>query len=155
VISLRFGDMMESVPSDPGAILVLTTNGFVRRDGACVMGRGIARQAALRWPDLPFKLGRLIREYGNRPFRLTPTIWTLPVKHVWYEPASMELIEASLEMMGLMVAKFQPPSIHMPRPGCGNGQLSWRDVEPLVIAATADWPVPVYVWHFRPDGGAR
>jgi hypothetical protein len=40
-----------------GGIIVITTNGFVKRDRTCVMGRGCAKQAAIRFPGLPNKLG--------------------------------------------------------------------------------------------------
>lgn len=45
--------------------ICITTNGFVKKDGTCVMGRGIARQAAKRWPDLPKILGNHIKQKGN------------------------------------------------------------------------------------------
>jgi hypothetical protein len=34
-------------------IIVITTNGFVKRDGTCVMGRGCAKQATIKLPGLP------------------------------------------------------------------------------------------------------
>lgn len=43
----------------------ITTNGYVRRDGAAVMGRGCALEAARFWPGLPQELGRLIQQNGN------------------------------------------------------------------------------------------
>lgn len=36
---------------------VVTTNGAVRRDGACVMGRGCAREAKERYPGVEYRLG--------------------------------------------------------------------------------------------------
>ena len=47
-----FGDLWEF-----DGIIAITTNGFVKRDRTCVMGRGCARQAAVRFPELPRKLG--------------------------------------------------------------------------------------------------
>lgn len=43
----------------------VTTNGFVKKNGECVMGRGCAKQAANYWPELPGRLGWLIKKYGN------------------------------------------------------------------------------------------
>lgn len=43
----------------------VTTNGFVKKNGECVMGRGCAKQAATYWPELPKRLGGLIGERGN------------------------------------------------------------------------------------------
>ncbi len=42
----EFGDIWEI----PGDARVITTNGVVRKDGACVMGRGVALQAKMRYP---------------------------------------------------------------------------------------------------------
>lgn len=48
----------------PDAICI-TTNGFTKRNGDCVMGRGCAKQAKEMWPKVPFDLGKLIRKNGN------------------------------------------------------------------------------------------
>lgn len=48
----------------PDAICI-TTNGFVKTNGECVMGRGCAKQAANKWPGLATDLGSLIRKNGN------------------------------------------------------------------------------------------
>ena len=46
--------------------LVITTNGYVKRDGSCVMGRGCAKQVADLVPEIPFMLGAAIKKHGNR-----------------------------------------------------------------------------------------
>ncbi len=38
--------------ADQGDVIVITTNGSLTRDGRAIFGRGVARQAALRFPDL-------------------------------------------------------------------------------------------------------
>lgn len=45
----------------PDAI-VITVNGFVKRDGLSVMGRGCAKQAADRWPWLASAWGKLAKQ---------------------------------------------------------------------------------------------
>ena len=47
-----------------GAICI-TTNGFTKSNGEAVMGRGIAKQMADRYPYLPKLLGNAIRDNGN------------------------------------------------------------------------------------------
>ena len=47
-----------------GAVLCITVNGCVKRDGPAVIGRGIAAQAARRYPEPPLMLGREIRHGG-------------------------------------------------------------------------------------------
>lgn len=48
----------------PDAICI-TTNGFVKRNGECVMGKGCAKQAAVKYPGLTKDLGTAIRANGN------------------------------------------------------------------------------------------
>lgn len=70
----------------PDAICI-TTNGWVKKNGAAVMGRGCALQAVEKWPDMPFILGRKLRSDGNSVHELLrtpegPTIVSFPVKPV-------------------------------------------------------------------------
>lgn len=46
--------------STPADAIAITTNGVVRRDGACVMGRGLAAQARKHCPRIEFVLGAAI-----------------------------------------------------------------------------------------------
>ncbi len=50
--------------------ICLTTNGFVRKDGKAVMGRGVAAQAVVRWPVLPYILGHKIRHGAGNVVQL-------------------------------------------------------------------------------------
>lgn len=45
--------------------ICITTNGFVKNNGEAVMGMGIAKQMAEKFPELPTLLGRAIRANGN------------------------------------------------------------------------------------------
>jgi len=45
--------------------ICITTNGYVTHDGKCVMGRGIAKQASERYPELAKALGTAIKKNGN------------------------------------------------------------------------------------------
>ncbi len=117
---------------------VITTNGTLRSDGKCVMGRGVALQATHKLPRIAKILGDLIKEKGNNVHYLGPFItsnerhynmFSFPVKNNWWEKASLELIEYSCkELVTLVLPKRK---IVMVRPGCGNGNLSWKDVKPI------------------------
>lgn len=48
--------------------VVITTNGYVKKNGEAVLGRGIAKEAKEIFPDLPLKLGKRITEHGNLCF---------------------------------------------------------------------------------------
>ena len=116
-----------------GYWVVITTNGFVKANGECVMGRGTAKQAANRFPELPLAVGKQIRENGNKPFVFdTRRIITLPVKHNWWEPADLGLISRSTVRLVNIVNLWGLERVAMPRPGCGNGQLTWAAVERVI-----------------------
>jgi hypothetical protein len=115
----------------------ITTNGFVKRDGSAVMGRGCARQARDRYPGIDRVLGESLRHDGNHTHVLMQdgslTIVSFPVKHYWHQPADPQLIARSAhELVELLDDHDLPQPCLLPRPGCGNGQLSWTDVEPLL-----------------------
>lgn len=122
----------------PAKVRIITTNGAVRRDGACVMGRGCALEAKQQYPGIEYRLGSLIDRHGNRPFRLTADLWSMPVKHVWNQPADPDLIVTSAVLLTDMADKFGISTLVMPRPGCGNGRLTWSDIEPRLARALDD-----------------
>lgn len=115
-----------------GHWVVVTTNGVVRADGACVMGRGIAAQAKKKYPRLPYHLGRRIRDYGNH-VHLFPDyrIISFPVKHKWFERADLELITRSTKELSA-IWDSADGQVFLVRPGCGNGQLDWSEVKPVI-----------------------
>lgn len=43
----------------------ISTNGFVKNNGECVMGRGCAKEAAEYFPEIPKLLGDRITKHGN------------------------------------------------------------------------------------------
>jgi len=43
----------------------ISTNGFVKNNGECVMGKGCAKEAAEYFPEIPKVLGDRIKKYGN------------------------------------------------------------------------------------------
>ena len=113
----------------PRSVIVITTNGTIKRDGTCVMGRGCARQARDRWPLLPKALGDHLKEKGNVPAIFTgygpvPLV-SFPVKHEWHEEADPALIQRSAVALSAMADAEGWDVVVMPRPGCGNGSLTW------------------------------
>jgi len=119
---------------DKGRWIVITVNGTIRKDGACVMGRGIAKQVAIKFPKFPYILGAAIRKEGNNLFVFGDfRIITFPVKHHWKEQADLELIEKSLKQL---VDWADNPRKHgkfyIVRAGVGNGCRDWEtEVKPL------------------------
>src|SRR6185369_13414187 len=114
------GDLWE-LSSVPNGVPCVTTNGKVRKDGSCVMGRGCALQAAKRYPDLPKRLGLQLHLSGNHVYYFEdPRIITFPVKHAWWEKADTELIARSVSELYQIVSIELDNLFFLPRPGCAN-----------------------------------
>jgi len=118
-----------------GDWIAITTNGDVKSNGEAVMGKGVALQAKRRFPELPYELGQAIKVYGNRVILLdgmmkVRKIFSFPVKHHWWEKASLELIKESAENLAAILATSSV--LYTVRPGCGNGGLDWKDVKPIL-----------------------
>ena len=117
-----------------GRWVVITTNGEIRKDGACVMGRGVAKQAAISYPNLPYELGNKLEVSGNNVYVFDEyKIVTLPVKHYWKGRADLDLIEKSLQQLVKWVNTPQKHGkFYLVRPGCANGKRDWEsEVKPL------------------------
>lgn len=144
----------------PADVRVITTNGTVKKNGECVMGRGCAAEAKQKWPGIALGLGNLIRQHGNVPFCLfSPqndgdkfALWSFPVKHAWYDKADIVLIQKSAKLLRAECCAYaddwldRDAVIVMPRPGCGNGHLDWNTVK-LVLAPILDDRFHVITWR--------
>lgn len=116
--------------------IVITTNGYVKRNGEAVMGRGCAKEAQ-RFVS-PLELGQRLEATGNqlyvfrrRAYNGNVDIVTLPVKHVWNQMADPALISRSLRQLVTVTDALGYQYVVVPRPGCGNGGLPWSVVKPL------------------------
>lgn len=126
----RTGDLWDAWAA--GHWIALTTNGMVTRAGRCVMGRGVAKQAADRMPDLPSVLGGMILKEGNHVHAFPEyRVWSFPVKHHWRELANMTLIVRSARELKSLVPGWLS-QVYIVRPGCGNGGLNWKHVKPRI-----------------------
>jgi hypothetical protein len=124
----------------------ITTNGFLKKDGTAVMGAGVAKQAKLLYPALPEIVGQVLKTVGNHviPVYRAEDAWlfTFPVKDHWVEDAKITLIKRSahelldqVEEINTLRGDRKIPllqTIALPRPGCGNGQLEWEVVKPVL-----------------------
>lgn len=124
-----------------GAVLAITVNGELTDDGKAVMGKGIARAARDRLWNIDQVLGDLIKEYGNRCFRIqrdvvnpkwTWSLVTVPTKDKWRKPSDLKLIEQSAHQLVAMADKFGWTEVVTVRWGTGNGQLDWSAVKPVI-----------------------
>lgn len=125
-----------------GAVIVIPTNGERRVDGwRNIMGKGVAKQALVRYPTIDQRIGKLLRQHGNRCFKLTMgtaehpwTLVTFPTKDRWREPSDLAIIEDSATQLVEMADKFEWTEIILPRVGTGvdTGKLDWADVQRVI-----------------------
>ncbi len=115
-----------------GGIIVITTNGSLTRDGRAIFGRGVARQAAQRYPGLAEIVGRLLADGGNGVYCLGNGIATFPVEETPWSLPDPDIIARSARELRLLADRSGWMQIVVPRPGCGGGGLAWRDVRPLL-----------------------
>lgn len=117
---------------------VVPVNGSRNERGQAVMGRGIAKQAQMRFPTLRTELGMAIRQGGNQlRYDGKKGLILFPVKHHWDQRADIQLIRKSCQELVEMFDQVHPRDaaswvVLMPRVGCGNGGLRWEDVEPIL-----------------------
>jgi hypothetical protein len=128
----------------PADVRVITTNGTIKKNGECVMGRGCAAEAKSRSQTLPFLLGEKIKRVGNVPHILgsivptndpdaiEPLLVSFPTKHNWYEKSDIKLIEVSAKILAGFADLYNWKVVVMPRPGCGNGWLQWENVRKVL-----------------------
>jgi len=127
-----------------GEWVCITTNNFIKANGEAVMGRGVARQAAIRFPGLAAELGGMIKvacaKSKSRPGSHNLQAVTLhvfeerrliafPTKFAWWEVSSIELIRQSAIQLMSKLQELSVERIYLPRPGCANGKLLWGDVK--------------------------
>ena len=114
------------------AIIAVTTSGSLTKADKAVMGRGVARQAALRFPCLPEELGALLREHGNHVHLLGEGIVSFPVEESAWACPELRLISRSALELRQLADREGWERVVVPRPGCGGGGLDWREVRPLL-----------------------
>jgi len=114
------------------AVIAVTTSGSVTRDGKAVMGRGVACQAAQRFPGLPGVLGLLLKNAGNHVHPLGEGIVSFPVEESAWACPDLRLISRSARELRELADREGWEMVVVPRPGCGGGGLEWPEVRPLL-----------------------
>ena len=141
------GNLFES----PAKVLVNTVN------TVGVMGKGIALTFKQIYPEM-FKQYQLLCEskrfdVGNLWLYKTENKWILnfPTKRHWRNPSKLEYVEAGLQKFAATYADHGITSIAFPELGCGNGELQWDVVRPLMVKHLKNIPINVYVYLYDRD----
>ena len=159
--TFKTGDMWTTFTE--ADLFLITTNATIKRNGALVMGRGIARQARDRFPGLDAALGKQIKNVcGNPSMRLRSgqgqygllvsprwpraKLGAFQVKWHYSQPASLELIRHSAVALHAWCAAHPDAQICLNFPGIGNGRLCREDVLPILLQL----PEQVVIWEYPP-----
>jgi O-acetyl-ADP-ribose deacetylase (regulator of RNase III) len=121
-----------------------------------VMGKGIAADFKRRYPEM-FDQYREhcqsgVLTIGKLWLYKTPDKWVLsfPTKKDWRDPSRLEYLELGLEKFAKTYALRGITSAAFPRLGCGNGNLQWDIVRPLMESYLGKLPIPINV-HTMPS----
>lgn len=123
-----------------------------------VMGKGLALAFKERYPEM-FKAYRTMCEKhklmtGKLMICTAPDhlILLFPTKENWRNPSKLEYIESGLRKFVNTYADHNITSIAFPKLGCGNGELNWTDVKPIMEQYLKPLPIDVYIYlSNKPD----
>ena len=118
-----------------------------------VMGKGIALEFKKRFPEMyedyvvrcARKEVRIGEPYLFRGAAL-PQIINFPTKDHWKSLSRIEDIEHGLKYLLSRYKEWGISSLAVPALGCGNGQLEWQVVKPLIQKYVQEMDVPVEVY---------
>jgi len=119
-----------------------------------IMGKGIAAEFKKHFPEM-FKdyVARCKRRevkvgvpYLFRTGMSSPQIINFPTKTHWRAASRIEDIEKGLIILSSKYKEWGVKSIAIPPLGCGNGQLLWESVGPLIYKYVSKWDIPIEIY---------
>lgn len=136
------GDILDS----PAQVIVNTVN------TVGVMGKGLALSFKKRYPDMFESYKKVCEKHqltiGKLMLYKEADHWILlfPTKENWRNPSKLEYIEKGLMKFVSTYAEKHITSIAFPKLGCGNGELDWNLVRPLMERYLKPLPIDVYIY---------
>lgn len=136
------GDIFDS----PAQVIVNTVN------TVGVMGKGLALSFKKRYPDMFESYKKVCEKHqltiGKLMLYQEADHWILlfPTKENWRNPSKLEYIEKGLMKFVSTYAEKHITSIAFPKLGCGNGELDWDLVRPLMERYLRPLPIDVYIY---------
>ncbi len=138
----------------PAKVLVNTVN------TVGVMGKGIAKTFKDIYPEMFARYMELCEskrfDIGNLWLYRTDHKWVLnfPTKKHWRNSSKLEYIDAGLQKFVATYSDQNITSIAFPQLGCGNGELTWEEVEPLMMKYLRPLPINIFVYLYDRDANA-
>ena len=115
---------------DQGWIVIPTNKQIKKSDSTAVMGAGLARQAAERFPQLPRLLGDYLQIGSDVSYYTEFRLFCFPTKDHWRDESSIDLIRFGCSTLVTQSRNIE--KIFLPALGCGLGGLFWEDVKPVM-----------------------
>lgn len=130
----------------PNVCCLWTGNMTITKSGKAVMGAGLAKQLALKYPDVRSSISKVIQDrtnvleskldkYGNKCNIHVPTLLFInrrlgmfPVKYGWWEDAKPGIIRHMCKALEEIAAKNPDYTFVLNFPGIGAGHLKFDDV---------------------------
>jgi hypothetical protein len=134
--TIHLGDIWALYDNGDPYIVIPTNTTVKSSSGRAVMGRGIAKQAAERFPRLPELYGRALKSGKTiNGFYVFPKmrIITIAVKYQWRDDADIGLIESQLKLLKESSKNMKYGAVLCPMLGCGFGRLSYEQILPLLL----------------------
>jgi hypothetical protein len=140
-----------------GEIVCVTTNGFIKKNGQAVMGRGNALAMATAIPRLPMYLANHIKTHGHIVGPIYKKVISFPVKPIqgkykdvlphmrnkyketdivpgFFCKAEVGIIKKSVEELNRLIENNNNviKTVYLPIPGINNGQLNFSDISEVL-----------------------
>jgi O-acetyl-ADP-ribose deacetylase (regulator of RNase III) len=126
-----------------GVACCIPVNCIVKRNGELVMGAGLAKAFAQRFPVLPMMLGMTFQQLGAgvhvvRCSENTDVgcsireLISFPTKFAYSAPSDLMLIQASAKELLEVADTAGLKQVYLPKVGCGLGGLRWAEVFPIL-----------------------
>jgi O-acetyl-ADP-ribose deacetylase (regulator of RNase III)/uncharacterized protein YwgA len=118
-----------------------------------VMGKGIALEFKNRFPDMYEDYVQQCQRGEVKPgvpylykTLFPPQIINFPTKDHWKSLSKLNDIEKGLKYLSERYKEWGITSLAIPPLGCGNGQLEWRAVGPLIYRLVKGMDIPVEMY---------
>lgn len=129
----KFFDKLEEnyIKQYPLGYICIPVNGQVNSGGLAVMGAGLAKDAATRFPRLQMLLGLLLQNFENQVFIFKKEkLFTFPTKDDWRNPSTIDRIVKSCKQLKTLTIFYNiHRPVYLPKVGCGLGGLDWNKVK--------------------------
>ena len=118
-----------------------------------IMGKGIALEFKKRFPKM---FGDYVQRCERKEVKpgvpylyktlLLPQIINFPTKDHWKSVSRITDIEHGMQLLLSQYKEWGITSLAIPPLGCGNGQLEWKAVGPLIYRYASQMNIPVELY---------